>query len=184
MTRSNRVLNRALLALAGLVLVAAGGWMLAPRAVDALGLRLVLPGYPRPDATALWAAAAVFVVVAALAIGWAVTRGRGRTSRLIVAPGEGGTVTIDARVASDLLGEALGADPDVVSVGATTFVVRGGSVLSVRVTARRGADLKRIVDSVGAAVGPLDELLERRIPVLLHVASGVRATLAREQRAR
>ena len=184
MTRSNRVLNRTLIALAGILLLAAGAWMLAPRAADALGFRLALPGYPRPDATALWIAAAIFAVIAVLAFAWGVTRGRGRTSRLIVAPGEGGSVTIDARVASDLLGEALEVEPDVVSVGATTFEVRGDSVLSVRVTARRGADLERIVDSVGAAVEPLDHLLETRIPVLLHVATGVRANLAREQRAR
>jgi hypothetical protein len=42
--------------------------------------------------------------------------------------------------------------------------------------------VRLVVDAVRRAVVELDDVLETRIPVLLHVATGVRASFAREQR--
>jgi hypothetical protein len=182
MTRSNRPLNRILLALVGLLLIAAGGYVIA----RAIGVDLPAPPTVTAggDATGLWIAVAIAVVIIVLALAWAFTRGRGRISRLLVLPDVAGSITVDARVPGDLVADALDGNPGVVSVSSSGFRVRGSSVLSLRVTARRGADLASVIRAVDAAVGELDGVLEQRFPVLLQVVSGVRSTMAAAQRPR
>ncbi len=171
-------MNRILLAVVGLSMIAAGGYVLA----RAMGVGL--PGIPRPDDATLWIALAAAALLVALCLAWVLTRGRGRISRLLVVVDHGGTTVIETTVAADLMADALAADPDIVTVSSTGFRMRGSSVLSIRVTARRGADLAAVIRTVGATVENLDGVLEQRFPVLLQVASGVRATLARENRTR
>jgi hypothetical protein len=161
MTRSNR-----------------GAYVLAPAAsIDLPTLGALAP-------TDLWIAISAAVVLIVLAIAWIVTRGRGRISHLLVLSGENGTLTLETRVVADLIADALSGNADVVAVGSGGYRMRGSSVLSLRLTARRGADLATIIRSVGTAVDDLDIVLEQRIPVLLQVASGVRGSLAHEKRVR
>jgi hypothetical protein len=173
MTRSNRFINRFIIGLLGLLLIAAGGYVLA-RATG-----VVLPAVPQPSLTALWVAAATSAVLIVLSLAWILTRGRGRISHLLVLDETDGSITVDTRVAADLVADALAGNPDVVAVSSTGFRVRRSSVLSLRVTARRGADLATVIRAVGEAVSQLDDVLEQQFPVLLQVSAG-----AREQRAR
>lgn len=173
MTRSNRFINRFLIGLIGLVLIAAGGYVLARAA------HVVLPSLPTPSVTALWVAAATSVVLILLALAWVFTRGHGRISHLLVLTDPEGSITVDTRVAADLIADALAGNPDVVSVSSTGFRVRRSSVLSLRVTARRGADLATVIRTIGVAVSQLDDVLEQQFPVLLQVTAS-----ARERRAR
>ena len=180
MSSSNRFGNRMLLALVGLVSIAAGAWV-ALRAYPVAGNTLPeLP--PTPDATWLWIGAAAALAALVLSLAWIFTRGRGRTALVIREESENGNVEFDVRVASDLLNAALEHQPDTVSLRVTAHRVRRSPALAVTVSARGGCDLPRLRDDVATAVEHLDELLERRIPVLLHVTSGVRANFAREQR--
>jgi len=179
MTNSNRALNRLIIALIALALIVIAAWMLnrvtGLVAIDALG---------EPDKTALWIAAGASLALLVASISWIATRGRGHTRTLLAANDEEGTGTIEARVAADLISEDLSRVPDIVDVSARAFLVRGQATLELTVTTRRAADVRLVVDSVGRAVSALDRTLDSRIPVLLHVASGVRANLAREQRVR
>jgi hypothetical protein len=179
MTRSNRPLNRIILALLGLVLIALAAWI-ANREWPVLAV----PAIPVPDQTTLWVAAAVALVLIVLALVWVFTRGRGRTRALVTRVDDSGAASVDARVASDFVVDDVKRIADVVGVSSTAFRVRGTVVLELRVTTRPAADVRGVVDAIRRAVVELDDVLEERIPVLLHVASGVRATHAREQRVR
>jgi hypothetical protein len=178
-TRSNRILNRVIIALVGLVLIAVGAWQ-ANRVYPVLAT----PELATPTATALWITAAVCLVIAVLAIAWILTRGRGQSRTLISRADAAGSTSITARVAADLVSEDVSRIADVVSVSARAFRVRGSVTLELTVTTRRAADVRGVVDAVRVAVERLDDVLDERLPVLLHMASGVRANSAREQRVR
>ncbi len=179
MTRSNRPLNRIILALLGLLLIAAAAWI-ANRAWPVVDL----PSIPSPNVVALWVSAVVALVLVVLAFAWVFSRGRGRTRALVTRVDDAGAASVDARVASDFIVDDVSRIADVVGVDATAFRVRGSVALELRVTTRPAADLRGVVDAIRRAVVELDDVLESRIPVLLHVASGVRANHAREQRVR
>lgn len=182
MTSTNRFGNRLLLALLGLAAIAAGGWVVL-RAYPALLPQLSLPDIPAAlDPTALWIVAAALAVAIALSVVWMLTRGRGRTSRLLRDESSDGSVEFDARVAGDILSAHLDRQPDLLSVRVASYRVRRTQALLITVSARGGTDLPRLRDDVARAVEGLDNGLGRRIPVLLHVTSGVRASFAREQR--
>ena len=66
MTRSNRFINRFIIGLLGLLLIAAGGYVLARAA------GVVLPAVPQPSPTALWVAAATSAVLIVLSLAWIV----------------------------------------------------------------------------------------------------------------
>ncbi|NEM91623.1 hypothetical protein [Galbitalea soli] len=182
MTRSNRVVNRIILFVVGLTALAGGAVLLLPLLGRAAPLRLPAPDTLAPATLAIVSVATAIVVV--LSVAWIVTRGRGRTSQLLVVPGEAGVLTLDSRVAADLVADALAHNADVVSVGSAGFRMRGRTVLSLRVVARRAADLSSLVAAVSEAIGALDAILDTRLPVLLQVVPGVRVIRARENRAR
>lgn len=181
MTTTNRLANRALLALLGIAAVGVGAWIVLRAYPQAVPM-VALPEVPALDATALWLVAASAAVAIVLALLWILTRGRGRTGRLLRDAAADGSVEFDVAVADDVLRAALVRQPDILAVRVASYRVRRSSALLVTVSARAGCDLPRLRDDVGHALDDLDHLLERRIPVLLHVTSGVRATLAREQR--
>ncbi len=181
MTATNRLGNRVLLALLGLAAIASGAWVLLRAYPQALP-GFALPDAPAPDQTALWVIAAAAAAAIVFALLWMLTRGRGRTARLLHDGSADGSVEFDVRVAGDLLSAALAPQPDILSVKVANYRVRRGSALLLTVSACNGCDLPRLRDDVARAVDGLDHVLERRIPVLLHVTSGVRASFAREQR--
>ena len=168
MTRSNRIMNRLILLVLGLVMIAAAAYVVGARPLG-------LPDIPKPSVAALWAIVGGAVVVIVLSLIWIFSRGRGRIRHLIEAQSPDGSVTIDAHLVADLVGDALADQPDVVGVSSTGFRMRGRSVLSLRVTARRGADLARVIREVDTAVDQLDGVLEQQLPILLQVTGAVRA---------
>lgn len=179
MTRSNRAINRAILAVLGLALLAGAAWI-ANRQWTVVSL----PALPDPGTATLWLAAAVALVLVLLALAWVFSRGRGRTRSLVRRADDAGVASVDARVAADFIVDDVSRIADVVGVSATAYRVRGTVALELRVTTRSAADLRAVVDAIGRAVAELDAVLEERIPVLLHVAAGVRAGFAAEQRVR
>jgi hypothetical protein len=177
-TRSNRIGNRIIIALLGLVLLAAAAWV-GNRAMPVIDL----PAIPAPTTNALWITAAIALVVVVLSLLWIFTRGRGHTRTVVTVSDDSGTASVDARVAADFITEDVSRIVDVVSVASRAYRTDKKTVaLELRVTTRRSADVRLVVDAVKRAVIELDDVLETRIPVLLHVATGVRASFAREQR--
>jgi len=182
MTRSNRLLNRVILALVGLVLIVAAAWV-ANRYYPVIDISPI----SAPSGRNLWIVAGIALGVVILSLAWILTRGRGRTGAIVTATDDTGSVSIDARVAADLISHDLAALADVVSVSSTAFRTGARSTptaLELRVVTRRSADLPTVVTTVTRSVEQFDTALETRLPVLLHVASGVRASFAREQRVR
>lgn len=189
MSATNRVANRIMLAFLGLVALAAGAWMLLrafPQGLPALGLPPVaLPAVPELTAMVLWVIVAGAALVLIVAIVWIATRGGGRLGKVVSDAADtelAGGLEIETGVANDVIALSLSRCPDILSSSVTAYRVHRAPALLVTVSARAGADLERLRDDVAAAVQQLDVLLERRIPVLLHVTSGVRASFAREHR--
>ncbi len=192
MTRSNRVANRVILLIIGLLALGSATVIALP----SLPQQLFGVTVPRVDATALTntvntaltrgliVAGCVLVIV--LALVWIFTRGRGRTGAAL--GGEpSDTLSVDVKVVEELLRDALHGDPDLLATSVTAFRVRGRSVrgqavLRVRLSVRRGAELRRLTDSVRRAVTELDTALGAELPILVHITSGFRASIAHEQR--
>jgi hypothetical protein len=168
-TRSNRILNRLLILQVGIVAIGVGG------ALELPVLRIQPLTNWAPTTATLWACLVACLIIIVLSVLWIATRGRGRTSELLTLVDDTGSVTIDTRVAADLLADTLNDNPHVLSVGSGSYRVRGTTVLSLRVITSTGADLPALISSVGRAVEELDDVLERRVPVLLHLVSGLSA---------
>lgn len=195
MTRSNRTLNRALLALAGLMLLAlaaVGIWPVAARLVPGLlspadlglGATALRRGAEQP--LVLGAIAAVALLLVVLAVAWAVSRGRGGTADVV--RGTDGDaidagIEIDIHTVRELLGAQLDAVPSVLGVDANAYRLRGRTALRVTVRTRRHADLPALAAAVRASIADLDAALGIELPVVVRLVTGLRAQLAREQRA-
>jgi hypothetical protein len=177
-TRSNRTLNRALIALVGLVLIAAGALVAGPFLPIELpwlpGLSLAPPSDPVLTGIAVGSA-----VVALLALLWVFSRGRGEQAVAYRADG----ISIDRHVVEDLVRDALAGNPDVVHVAAHAYRLRGALAVKVRIDVRKGSDLTGLVDSVRRHVADLDTVLGTQLPLLVHITSGIRASFAAERRA-
>ena len=179
MTSTNRLLNRVILAVLAIAALA-GAAYIANRTYPVLAI----PTVTELDTTTLWIVAAGSLLVVVLALAVIITRGRGHSRVAVSHQADDGAASIDARVVADLITDDLALVPDVTGVTTRAFRVGGGRALELRVSVRRSSDLRVVVDAVDRAVAELDDVLEERVPILLHVVSGVRANLARRQRVR
>lgn len=186
MTRSNRIFNRILLALAGLVALAVAGVLAWPSLAEIELLRGYLPAWPGEQIEAFELSTPVLASVAAgaatlvvLCLAWILSRGRGRTSTAL----RDGAIAIDASVVDTLVRDALGTGPDVTSARTTAHRVGRRTALHVRIDARPGADLRRLVAAADRVTEQLGATLGTEVPLLVHITSGLRARTSREQRA-
>ncbi|GAA2175597.1 hypothetical protein GCM10009846_26120 [Agrococcus versicolor] len=199
MTTTNRGWNRIVLTLVGLGWILAGGvlvarqiwpeqasqaWNAAPQAVadgwDALAAQLGL-SVGSLDPAALWTVALVAVAVIALvwAIVHAATRGKGRTSDAVVSD----DVVIEAGLVEDVYIDALGAHPDVLKVHVSAWRRKGGSAWRAAVDVRQHARLDEIADRAATAAVATRERIGIDAPIVVHLTSGVRASMAKTARA-
>lgn len=194
MTSTNRFLNRLLVFVIGLVLLVAGGAVAAGALIPDVR-NPVADGARRARGAAsdalsggtpwiLWVVAAAALVLILLLVWFVFRQGHGRTSMLLtVESGQGagsptgGTLTIDAKVAEQVLEEALSRDPAVVSVDVTAFEVAKQDVLRITVQTRRGAsplEVRRLIDR---ALSDWDALLGTETPVVVQLVAGLRTRL-------
>lgn len=179
MTRTNRLVNRMILALVGLLSLAFAAAVALPY-VETLGvssqvitsLGITLPDVSQP--VVLWSIAGGAVVIVLLALTWILTRGRGRTSTALSVEG----ATVDASAVQSVLRTRLAGSPDVVVVSASAHERRGGPVVLVRVQARPGPDLGALRSAVRDAIDHLDRVIGAPVPLVVHLTSGVRSTWA------
>ncbi|MGO3886704.1 MAG: hypothetical protein ACTJHU_10450 [Mycetocola sp.] len=204
MTRTNRFMNRFLLGLVGVVLIAAAGavllvtlatpWREAARGIAA-ALRETVSGWVQ-SLTQLWSAtpetvvggAGLIVVVVVITVGLSVlfTRGGGRTRVLLTQPssssGLEGGVVLEPDTAADIVRQHLTARPEVVHVGSTAYRVRRRGVLVLRVQLRSGAAIGEIVRSAEESVRSIDVFLGEQMPVVLEFVEGARARFSSDTR--
>ncbi len=179
MTRTNRLANRVILALVGLLALGAAAVVALPY-TESLGitaLNLTALGFALPDASqpvVLWSIVGAAVVIVMFALGWILTRGRGRTATALSVEG----ATVDASAVQSVLRTRLAGSPDVVVVSASAHQRRGGPVVLVRVQARPGPDLGALRSAVRDAIDHLDRVLGTPVPLVVHLTGGVRSTWA------
>ncbi|HEY0119504.1 MAG TPA: hypothetical protein VGC04_12055 [Cellulomonas sp.] len=131
-------------------------------------------------------AALVLIVLLCLVVA---AQGRGRTRDVLRERSAGddvpGLLAVDVNIASAVIGDTLDGRPDCVGATVSAYRLRGatgGAAMKVTITPRRGADVGRLVDEAARAVGEWDELLGRRLPVLVHLTRGSWSGLRRPSR--
>lgn len=201
MNDTNRVLNRVVLFVVGLVLIALGAvavlatawnpardaWSAATGAGDSW-----LAGAAEATAigatTASWVAVggvAVIVLAVALLI-FLLTRVGGGRSRVVLRSAASetplGRVVVREGFASDAIKNALSTRPDVLSVSVLAADIRRQPVMHVAVTPRQNTDPRALAEDVDRLVANLAIVTGQQIPTYISVHSGLRAKLAADHR--
>jgi hypothetical protein len=189
MNATNRVVNRVALALVALVLGVGGAALLLhvvdpawaqplraqlDDAVAAVGrlfgdAAVIAPDGRRIPAAAL-AAAGAGVLIVVLAVIFVSTRGGGRSATALSVRDPRGATSADANIVSAIVDAELERRADVIAVHTDVHVVRGETVVRIRVRPRRGADLVGVLAAAGTATEEWAALCGRRMPVLLHLS--------------
>lgn len=201
MNSTNRGLNRLLILVIGVVLIALGAAALAVVTVPVIAdwwrdnraavLDTIdgwfawnpfaaVPGGDTDRAVAPIVvpilAMVLLVVAAALLIAFVLRQGRGRSGVVHRATVEHGEVVLATDVAAQALTQALDDDQTFSSVRVSSWDVKREPALKVAVTCRRGVSPRSAVETVSTAVQRLDGLLGVQLPVLVEVGGGFRAT--------
>ncbi len=188
MNATNRVLNRALLFIVGIMLAAVGAaamltavrppWAQAAVAaiaewVDKAGSALASWGLDLSGATvtltAAWIALGVILVLLILLIVFIATRGGGKTTTVLQVDAEDGTARVDRNVADAVLAGTLRRRPDVLSAHTSSYRVKGKPAIKLTVATRQNTPLPRILQATEDAVADWDALAGSEIPVVLHL---------------
>jgi len=201
--RTPRTLNRVLLGLGGLLLLAVGGGLLllstnaaaarwwqdtAPSLVADAGRMLEDTAMPGQSQSWLWPLLALaMAVTVVLLVLWISAQGRGRVDTLLAEyddDGAPGRIAVSGAVPEQALRAALQQDPDVTSVAVSTWSLRSGTGLRVRITPRQGAAPHLVAADATHLVDALDAALGRSSTVLISLEAGPRYRLGREDRVR
>ena len=199
MNATNRALNRAVILLVGIVLIAAGvavavaasvpQWLEvwsdgSARVTDALGAAVASASLGFSDHSWILVAGAALAVLAAVLVAvFMLRQGRGHT-RTVLSEGtsEHGRTEVDASLAANALEDAIGSRPEFIATHVSAYRVRRTPALKVAVTCRRGVSPKDAADIVDDAVRALDELLGRPLPALVQISGGFRARVGSSTR--
>lgn len=201
MNGTHRGLNRALLGVLGVLLLAAGalaavagtsrGFALAwtrtgtrvwARIQEELGAARIL------ESDVSWwtvALVALLLTLGALLVWWIASQGAGRSNQLAWTKAPDGATAVDANVADQAVKAALAANAAVLYASAQSWRVsssHGETGLKLTIQARTGASPTELMDAVGQVVDGLDGLLGIQLPVLVRITAGARAKFSRTMR--
>jgi len=194
---TNRALNRAVILLVGIVLIAAGAavavaasvpqWLEvwtdgAARVTDALGAAVASASLGFSDHSWILVAGAALAVLAAVLVAvFMLRQGRGHTRTVLRRSGDDGEIAIDADVAHSSIAGALREHPGIASVSVSSYRVRGAQSAAVKIDVgvRRGVSPADIREAADAVVADWDALLGESLPVLITVNAGLATRLAR-----
>ncbi|MCK0176092.1 alkaline shock response membrane anchor protein AmaP [Mycolicibacterium sp. F2034L] len=164
MTRSAVVLDRLVVALTGLLLVAGGAgalwWTFGPRATAPLALG--------PAATAVdqtwwpWAGGAAGVIVILVGLRWLAAHRRPPRARTL---NIGRGMTADVASLADAAAVALEARPDVVAAGARSVTERGVPTVMLTATVAARAGLPAAVAAVDQVSATVEDMLGGAVAV-------------------
>jgi len=204
MNRTNRFLNRMIILIVGVLLLALGSGTvllyLWPAAAEWWRVHAVIAHEWLDEAitrtslgntTASWvtfgALAAIVLIVVVLIVPIA-RLGSGRTHTLLGSGGQegldglDGRITIETGFASDALQETLSQRPEILSSRISTATVRGKPLLHVSITPRQGTSPRRVADEIDRMSSNLMTLTGSDVPTYISIHAGLRSRLAREQR--
>jgi hypothetical protein len=197
------LLNRILIAVLGLMLLAVGVLLMLLAAVPAVaswwqawspgvwnGVNQAFNATRFPGRTESWLwilVALALLVLIGLMVAWVAQQGKGRANLLALEydPGEvPGDVRIGGGVAEQALKHALANRPDLAGATVTTYDVKGRPALKVRLLPRQGVAPHLLADEVYALVAALERVVGKKIPVLIHIGAGARTRFSRAERVR
>ncbi len=201
MNDTNRAVNRIVLIVVGLILLAAGAatalaalWPAAGEiwkststtAVD--WMTAAYNGTPVSENTVVnWFALGILAVLLLLVVSViaVIANLGGGKSAVVVredAPEDKfGPITIRGSFASEAITNSLSHNPAILSARVTSRKVKGEDVLHVSVTPRQNTSPTLVASTVSGLVDNLAELLGRPTPTVISIHSGVRARLASDQ---
>lgn len=196
MNNTNRFLNRAFSFIVGLILAALGVGVIlvvtipqvrdaynntAPTVVDIVTGWFVAA--PIPGLQHSWwyiALIAALVLLIILLLVFIFRQGHGHTGTLFTnTPTEQGHITVDSKVAEQLMQSALNEHTELVSSRVSIYEVNGVPVLKISTTARRGVSPKQIVEDVEHTLVSLNALLGRDVPAAVQIGGGFRAAASK-----
>lgn len=186
MTRRTVAVDRLLVLLAGLVLVAAGVgaalWQLGrlPGATDRFVLASGVADAPRQGWWA-WALGAAGLVLLAAALWWLLSHlTRHRPTRMGL-PGSSaqGRLSYDVSAVADAAARSLGTQPDVTSVRSTTAYAGGQPLVELKATTSARADVTSIERAVADVASQLATATDDRVRLRVRVVVGRRAPAPR-----
>ena len=203
MNSTPRLLNRILIGILGLKLMAVGVLLVLLATVPAVGswwqswsggvrdgVNRLFDGTTFPDRQESWlwiVLSLVLVLLIGLMVAWVAQQGKGRSGLLLAAEDPGGVpgdVRIGSGVAEQSLKNALAERPDLASATVSTYEVRGQPALKIRLHPRSGVAPHLLAEDAAALVGALDEVVGQKTPVLVHIAAGARTRFSRAERVR
>lgn len=190
MNATRRGLNRFLLFLVAVVLLAAGALALlvglVPGGTDTWttvmgGFQGWLESLGRESAG--WGAVAAFVVLAVILIVIASAAVRGRRQaplQSIGSAGDAGRITVSDGFASEALRNALAERDEILSSRVSAGEIKNESVLHVAVTPRQNTSPREVAEHVDTLVTNLATLTGQNLRAYISIHSGLRAKLARD----
>ncbi len=139
----------------------------------------------------IWfAAAAFFLLVIIVMIGWIANQGKGRANILLSYPGNvdddgaAGAVKLSCAVAEQALKSALLERADLISASVSSYDFGGATALKVRVLPRQGVAPHHVAAEISELVTALDDLLGVEVPVLLSIGAAARSRFTKADRVR
>ncbi len=203
MNNTPRLLNRLLIGILGIQLLAVGVLLMLLAAVPAVGTwwRDQAGGvwsiwrdlfertrFPGRQESWLWLVITLLLaVVIGAMVAWVAQQGKGRGDLLVYEQDPGnvpGDIRIGGGVAEQALREALADRADLAGATITTYEIRGEPALKIRVQPRQGVAPHLLAAEVSALAAALDAVVGQRTPVLIHIASGARSRFRRAERVR
>lgn len=195
MNNTNRTLNRALILVAGVVLLSAGvliaGLALVPGWSDAWSAAAgwikdtatsAVSSTTTPPLEASWlyvALPAAALLVSILLLGFILAQGRGRTSTLLTKketatrlPGESGTVEVATAVAESAIGRRLDEAKALASSSVSGHRFSGGPALKITAVPAASATLSAAQLHIEETIRAWDALIGHELPVLIHFKTG------------
>ncbi|MET1088698.1 MAG: hypothetical protein ABWY04_16505 [Arthrobacter sp.] len=203
MTSTPVLLNRILVGILGLKMLAVGLFLVLLATVPAVGAwwhswsadaweginqAFNSTRFPGRQESWLWIVLVlVTLLLMGLMVAWIAQQGKGRTS-LLASDTDAGDVAGDVRigggVAEQALKHALAERPDLAGATVATYEVNGRPALKVRLLPRQGVAPHLLAAEVATLVDALDAVVGKRTPVLIHIAAGARTRFSRAERVR
>jgi hypothetical protein len=203
MTTTPALLNRLLIGIIGLKLLAVGILLVLLATVPSVGTwwhawagtawrginqafeNTRLPG--RPESWLWIVMSLALLVLIGLMVAWIAQQGKGR-SNVLVEEYDPGTVAGDVRisggVAEQALKHALAERPDLAAATVATYDVQGSPALKIRLQPRQGVAPHLLAAEASALVAALDDVVGKQTPVLIHIGAGARTRFSRAERVR
>lgn len=203
MNSTPTLLNRILLTVLGLALLAAGILLMllatvrpvaawwqswSPGIWHGINQSFNATRFPGRTESWLWIVVAlVLLLLIGLMVAWIAQQGKGRSNLLAAEydPGEvPGDVRIGGGVAEQALKHALAGRPDLAGFTVASYDVKGSPALKVRLLPRQGVAPHLLAAEVTGLLAALETVVGKETPALIHIGAGARTRFGRAERVR